>query len=88
MATVEAQGRWRRKVKPVRRQLNVMTRESVHKDLDELAAAYELRGKGEAVAFAVFLANGLEQYSEHNRAARRLLDLLANAYERDRDLVS
>ena len=87
MATVEAQGRWRRKVHPVRRQLNVMTPVSVHKDLEELAAAYELRGKGEAVAFAAYLAKGLVQYADHSQPARQLLDLFAKAYERDRNLV-
>ncbi len=88
MATVEAQGRWRRKAHPVRRQLNVMTRMSVHADLDELAAAHELRGKGEAVAFAVYVAKGLAQYAGHSRPARQLLDLFVKSYRRDRDLVS
>ncbi len=87
MATVEAQRRWRRKVHPVRRQLNVMTRVSVHRDLDELVAELGLRGKGEAVAFAVYVAKGMAQYAGHSRPARHLLDLFVKAYERNRDML-
>ncbi len=88
MATVEAQRRWRRRMRPVKRQLNVMTRGSVHADLDELAAAHDLRGKGEAVAFAAYLAKGLVQYAEHSRPAARLLELFVGSYRRDRDMLS
>ncbi len=87
MATVEAQGRWRRKVRPLKRQLNVMTNVSVHKDLDELAATFELRGKGEAVAFAVYMTKGLAQYGAHSQPARQLFDLFVKAYHRDRDML-
>lgn len=86
MATTEAQRKWRNKNQLVKTQLNVMARRLVHADLDEIAAEYGLRGKGEAVGFATFLAKGLMQYSAHNAEAKRLLGLFANAFERDRDL--
>ena len=86
MATAHAQRRWRDKNRLVKTQLNVMARRLVHQDLAEIAARYGLRGKGEAVGFASFVAKGLMQYAEHNAEARRLLDLFRAAYERDRDL--
>lgn len=65
-----------------------MDRAGVHADLDELAAAHELRGKGEAVAFAIYLAKGLTQYGARRQPARQLFDLFVKSYRRDRDLVS
>jgi hypothetical protein len=65
-----------------------MARRLVHDDLDEIAKRYELRGKGEAVGFASFVTKGLMQYAEHNGEARRLLELFADAFARDRDLYS
>jgi hypothetical protein len=86
MATRLAQRRWREKNRLVKTQLNVMVRRLVHRDLEEIARAVELRGKGEAVSFATFIAKGLRQYAEHDAEAKRLLGLFSKAYARDRDL--
>ena len=86
MATALAQRKWRARNKWVKRQLNVMARQSVHDDLDGLAQRFELRGKGEAVTFAAFLARALMQRAEFSDDAQRILDDTAAAYHRDRDL--
>lgn len=86
MATNTAQRRWRYKNRFVKTQLNVMARRLVHDDLDELVGAFGLRGKGEAVAFASFVTKGLIQYAAHSDEARRLVELFAEAWQRDRDL--
>ena len=86
MATAKAQRKWREKNRFVKTQLNVMARRLVHDDLDEIAKRQELRGKAEAVSFSSFVAKGLIQYAEHNEEARRLLELFADAFARDRDL--
>ncbi|MFO0989454.1 MAG: hypothetical protein U1F37_19190 [Alphaproteobacteria bacterium] len=86
MATPEAQQKWRAKNRFVKSQLNVMVRKLVHRDLEELAQDAALRGKGEAVSFASFVAKGLQQYAEHDGEAKRLLALFRMAYARDRDL--
>lgn len=86
MATAKAQQKWRSKNRFVKTQLNVMARRLVHDDLEEIAARFELRGKGEAVGFSSFVTKGLMQYAEHNGEARRLIELFTEAFERDRDL--
>ncbi len=86
MATAKSQRRWRNKNRYVKTQLNVMARRLVHDDLDEIARQFALRGKGEAVGFASFITKGIMQYAEHNEEARRLLELFAEAFMRDRDL--
>ena len=86
MATTEGQRKWRDKNRLVKTQLNVMARKLVHDDLNEIAEAYQLRGKAEAVGFATFVTKGLMQYAEHNAEAKRLLGLFAGAFTRDRDL--
>ena len=88
MATTELQSRWRKKNRFSKKQLNIMARWLVHEDLDELAATYELRGKGEAVAFSSFLAKGLTQYAERDANARELISIFTEAYRRDRDLYT
>ena len=86
MASPESQRKWRAKNRFVKSQLNVMVRKLVHRDLEELAALAALRGKGEAVSFASFVAKGLQQYAAHDTEAKRLLGLFRSAYVRDRDL--
>jgi len=86
MATNPGQRRWRDKNRFVKTQLNVMARRLVHNDLDEIAGVFDLRGKGEAVAFSSFLAKGLVQYAAHSTQARQLLDVFSEAWMRDRDL--
>ena len=86
MATNAAQQRWRKKHRFTKTQLNVMVRRLVHRDLEETAERFRLRGKGEAVSFASFLAKGLSQYADHDPGARQLLEIFVEAYDRDRDL--
>ncbi|SDG92980.1 hypothetical protein [Roseospirillum parvum] len=88
MAATTSQQRWRAKNRPVKSQLNVMARAQVHGFLTEAAQAFDLKGKAEAVSFAAYLTQGLRQQAEHNPEARRLLDLLAGAYHRDRDMYA
>lgn len=86
MATKKAQRRWRAKNRLVKSQLNVVVRRLVHRDLAELAARLKLRGKGEAVSYASFVAKGLQQYAGHSAEAKRLVAIFDEAYRRDRDL--
>lgn len=86
MATREAQSKWRLTHRFVKRQLNVMAREHTHRLLDRFAETFDLRGKGEAVTFAAFVTEALMQRSEYSEDAKRLLDDVADAYRRDRDL--
>lgn len=86
MATAEAQFKWRLRNRYVKRQLNVMARESTHRFLDELAEKFDLRGKGEAVTFATFVAQALLQRADFSTDAARIVDDAAAAYHRDRDL--
>ncbi len=88
MASVSAQRKWRAKNKLVKRQLNIMARKQIHEQLDEIARRFDLRGKGEAVTFSVYLAMGLIQQADFNPEAGRLLDILATSYHRDRDLYA
>ena len=88
MTTAKAQQRWRTKNRYVKSQLNVMAPKLVHNDLADIADRISLRGKGEAVGFASFITKGLIQFSEHNVEARRLLEIFAESYERDRELYS
>ena len=86
MATAESQSKWRQRNRYVKRQLNVMARESTHRVLDELAEKFDLRGKGEAVTFAAFIAQALLQRADYSSDAARIIDDVAAAYHRDRDL--
>ena len=86
MATSEAQQRWRQTHKFIKRQLNVMAREHTHRLLDGFASKFKLRGKGEAVTFATFVTQVLEQRSEFSDEAQKILNDAAEAYHRDRDL--
>ena len=85
MASLEAQSKWRRKNKFVKRQLNIMARKNVHDYLEEIADGHDLRGKGEAVAFAVYPTMALIQQGGFNDEADRLLQIFADAYHRDRE---
>jgi len=88
MATAKAQRRWRTKNRYVKTQLNVMAPKLVHNDLADIADGISLRGKGKADGFASFITRGLIQFSEHNAESRRLLEIFAESYERDRELYS
>ena len=88
MATAQSQRRWRAKNRPVKSQLNVMTRALVHDYLEEIAARFGLRGKGEAVTFASFVLKALLQRGEYSAETKHLLDVLAQVYRKDRGLYS
>ena len=86
MATAQSQRRWRAKNRFNKTQLNVMVPRLVHDDLSEISSENDLRGKGEAVSFASFVAKGLAQYANHDPHAAQLLEIFRNSYGRDRDL--
>ena len=86
MATTKAQRKWRNKHRLVKSQLNVMARKSTHESLEDFAREFTLKGKGEAVTFACFLARALIQRSQYNADAARLVDDCVQAYHRDRDI--
>ncbi len=88
MATLEAQRKWRRKNRLVKSQLNIMARAQIHAYLEEIAASHALRGKGEAVTFAVYATMGLIQQGAFNKEAERLRRLLTAAYHRDREMFA
>lgn len=88
MATTHAQNRWRDKNRFAKRQLNVMARKLVHDELADLADAEQLRGKGEAVTYAVLLAKTLLQFAEDDPQAARLMEAFRTAYSRDRDMYA
>lgn len=88
MATTESQMRWRRKNRLVKKQLNVVARGEIHRWLEESAERFDLRGKGEAVAFNAFVVRWLMQQSGTTAEFAGLLEMLRDAYHRDRDLYS
>ncbi len=88
MATRQAQKKWRDKHRFVKRQLNVMARKLVHEYLDDIAATFGLRGKGEAVTFACFVTRALMQRADFDAEAARTLDTFAEVYHRDRDVYT
>lgn len=88
MTTAKSQKKWRDKHRLVKTQLNVMARKPVHEELERLAAAFQLRGKGEAVSFTAFITQSLIQRADFSTEAARMLEDFADAYHRDRDLYS
>ena len=88
MTTTGTQRKWRDKHRFVKTQLNVMARKLVHRYLGEIAAAHGLRGKGEAVTFAVFVTKALMQRAEFDPVTAELLGLFADTYRTDRDVYS
>ena len=88
MTTARAQRKWRGKNRFVKTQLNVMARRLVHDYLDEIAAEFELRGKGEAVTFACFVTKALMQRAEFDLAATDMLETFKTTYIQDRDVYS
>ncbi len=88
MATTRSQSKWRAKNKLVKRQLNVMAKSHVHDHLETLAEEFRLRGKGEAVSFATFVTRALIQRADYSNDAAQMLEDLAEAFHRDRDIHS
>ena len=86
MATLDAQRTWRQKNRLVKSQLNIVARRKIHEYLEEIAASHALRGKAEAVTFAVYTTIALIQQGDFNKEAARLHRLIAEAYHRDRDM--
>lgn len=88
MATAKSQRKWRDKHRFVKTQLNVMARKLTHEYLDQIAARFGLRGKGEAVAFACFVTKAMMQRSDFDEEAAELLDIFKSTYHEDRDIYS
>lgn len=88
MASAESQKRWRQKNKLVKRQLNVMARRIIHDDLEDMANAFHLKGKGEAVTFATFITKALLQQADYKKDTAQMLKMLEEAYHRDREIYS
>ncbi|MEK9671487.1 MAG: hypothetical protein VW268_03160 [Rhodospirillaceae bacterium] len=88
MATNRSQNKWRSKNKLVKRQLNVMAKSHVHDHLQTLADEFRLRGKGEAVSFATFVTRALIQRADYSKDTAQILQDLAEAFHRDRDIYS
>ncbi len=88
MVNSASQKKWRDKNFLIKRQLNIMARKQTHDALEEMAQAFGLRGKGEAVTFACFVARALIQRAEYAGEAARMLDDFAAGYHRDRDIHS
>ncbi len=88
MATAETQKKWRRKHRLVKSQLNVMAKKKTHEDLEDFVAAFNLRGKGEAVTFATFVTRALIQRTDFDAKAAQMLDDFTDAYHRDREIHS
>ena len=65
-----------------------MARKLVHDYLDEIAQAYDLRGKGEAVTFAAFVTKAMIQRAEFDPQFADLLSVFAETYRADRDIYS
>lgn len=63
-----------------------MARSHTHAALASFASAFDLRGKGEAVAFACFVTRALIQRAEYSAEAAQMLDDFTTGYHRDRDL--
>lgn len=88
MATSQAQKKWRDKHRFVKRQLNVMARKITHDYLLGMAGAFNLKGKGEALAFACFVTRALMQRADYSEEAAAMLDDFVAAYQRDRDIYA
>jgi len=88
MATVEAQRKWRQKNRFVKRQLNIVARKNIHEYLEEIAQDHHLRGKGEAVAFSVYLTKALMQQGDFNEEANHLHEIITDSYHRDREIYA
>ena len=88
MATLEAQRKWRDKNWLVKRQLNIMARKGIHDDLVDLAGRHGLRGKAEAVTFAVFVCKALMQRAEFDDGAEDMIATFVKSYHRERALYA
>lgn len=88
MATTKAQRKWRDKHRLVKSQLNVMARKATHENLEDFARSFALKGKGEAVTFACFIARALIQRAEYDAETARMVDDYVRAYHRDRDMYA
>ena len=88
MATTSAQSKWRDKNRFSKRQLNVMARKLIHDELVEMAEQEGLRGKAEAVTYAVLMAETMIRLAADDPDAKRVLDAFREAYGRDRDMYA
>lgn len=88
MATAKQQSRWRARQRSHSRQLNVMAHNEVHDKLEALARSFNLSGKGEAVAFCCFIADGLAVRADADGLAASVLGELAEAFHELRNRTS
>ena len=84
MATASTQARWRAKTASEKRQLNVTVAHKVHDRLQHIAEGYDLRGKGEAVAFSSFVLETLGRAAQSDPSAESLLTLLNTSFQSSR----
>ena len=84
----KAQRKWRDKNRFVKTQLNVMARTITHEGLKEVAEAFDLKGKAEAVAFCAYVVRAMQQKSDRDAATYLYLDALKAGFKRDRDVFS
>ena len=88
MAEKKAQKKWRDKYRFVKTQLNVMARKVTHDGLEEIAEAYGLSGKAEAVAFCCFVTRAQIQKGWHEPRSKILMDSMAAGFRGQRDIYS
>jgi len=88
MATTKSQRKWRDKNRYVKKQLNVMSRMLIHDYLEDIASRFGLRGKGEAVTFACFLTQALQQRATYDEDISKMLWRYTKTYHEDRDVYS
>ena len=86
MATARLQQRWRSRQRTIKTQLNVMARREIHDGLAEIAARFDLNGKGEAVAFCCVLTRALLERSVRDAEIRRMIADLAEGYHKSREI--
>ena len=86
MVEARSQKRWREKYRFVKSQLNVMAQKQTHLALHNFAHDFELKGKGEAVAFACFVTRALIQRAQYDDTASQMLEDFLESYHRSRDM--
>lgn len=88
MADPTAQNKWRDKYRFIKTQLNVMARKITHDGLDDVAKAYKLKGKAEAVAFCCYITRAQMQNGWKDPKSKMLMDSLAAGFKAQRDIYS
>ena len=84
MVTVEVQKKLRNKYRWSNSQLILIARRLVDELRANIAAENGLRGKGEAMSFAVCTGRTLKLQAEFNHEAAQPCDIFRTSYRRDR----